>query len=199
MSNARGLPQPPISPPSPVGLEPYDTNAIAVAVAAIEMHWRSGAPSNTTASMKVNHGLASCLASPATGHAHHRFGQVNDLQAHFAEPIPGTDQVVQARSRLAAVRDRKLGVVAYARTLIRVSSGAHRTAAIGPRSAGSVLFSESKSAARPITPEQTLSEDPMLESSGTLSRHMSSAETTAFSAEQGIPSKSGKDLATVRK
>ena len=99
---------------------------------------------NTTASMKVNHGLASCLASPATGHAHHRFGQVNDLQAHFAEPIPGTDQVVQARCRLAAVRDRNLGVVAHARTLIRVSSGAYRTAAIGPRSAGSVLLSESK-------------------------------------------------------
>ena len=160
MSKARGLPQPPISSPSPVGLEPYDTNAIAVAVAAIEMHWRSGAPSNTTASMKVNHGLASCLASPATGHAHHRFGQVNDLQAHFAEPVPGADQVVQARSRLAAVRDRKLGVVAHARTLIRVSSSAHRTVAIGPRSAGSVLFSESKSAARPDIAEQTAKRGP---------------------------------------
>ena len=38
----------------------------------------------------------------------------------------------------------------------------------------------------------------MLESSGTLSRPMSSAETAAFSAEQGIPSKSGNNLATVR-
>ena len=119
VSKARGLLRPPISSPSPVGLEPCGTNVITVA--AIEMRWRSRAPSNTTASMKVNHGLASCFASPATGHAHHRFGQVNDLQAHFAEPIPGTDQVVQARSRLAAVRDRKLGVVAHARTLIRIS------------------------------------------------------------------------------
>jgi hypothetical protein len=62
-----------------------------------------------------------------------------------------------------------------------------------------VLLSESKRAARPIIPEQTLSDDPMLESSDTRSRPMNSAETAAFSAEQGIPRKSGKNLATVRK